>query len=140
MTTQPKKLSEVALPLPEINDASAYDKMPGIRPHPKGSHHWWARRPVAADAPLTLSCAGVAGSCGDWLAACIGACCAGRSEAELARLLAIRDISAGDRVAMKQGVVHCRKSSTNPAAHDAAWREESGDGDLAFAAVAAWEN
>lgn len=25
-----KKLIEVALPLPEINDASAYDKMPGI--------------------------------------------------------------------------------------------------------------
>jgi len=31
-----KKLIEVALPLPEINDASAYDKMPGIGPHPKG--------------------------------------------------------------------------------------------------------
>jgi len=43
MTTQPKKLIEVALPLPEINDASAYDKMPGIGPHPKGIHHWWAR-------------------------------------------------------------------------------------------------
>jgi hypothetical protein len=27
-----KKLIEVALPLPEINDASAYDKMPGIGP------------------------------------------------------------------------------------------------------------
>jgi adenine-specific DNA methylase len=29
-----KKLIEVALPLAEINDASAYDKMPGIGPHP----------------------------------------------------------------------------------------------------------
>lgn len=38
-----KKLIEGALPLPEINDASAYDKMPGIGPHPKGIHHWWAR-------------------------------------------------------------------------------------------------
>lgn len=46
MTTQPKKLIEVALPLPEINDASAYDKMPGIGPHPKGIHHWWARLPL----------------------------------------------------------------------------------------------
>lgn len=41
-----KKLIEVALPLEEINDASAYDKMPGIGPHPKGIHHWWARLPL----------------------------------------------------------------------------------------------
>ncbi|MCO6437238.1 MAG: DUF1156 domain-containing protein, partial [Phycisphaerae bacterium] len=46
MTTYRKKLIEVALPLPEINDASAYDKMPGIGPHPKGIHHWWARLPL----------------------------------------------------------------------------------------------
>jgi len=43
-----KKLIEVALPLAEINDASAYDKMPGIGPHPKGIHHWWARLPLPA--------------------------------------------------------------------------------------------
>lgn len=43
-----KKLIEVALPLPEINDASSYDKMPGIGPHPKGIHHWWARLPLPA--------------------------------------------------------------------------------------------
>ncbi len=41
-----RKLIEVAIPLPEINDASAYDKMPGIGPHPKGTHHWWARLPL----------------------------------------------------------------------------------------------
>lgn len=29
-----------------INDASAYDKMPGIGPHPKGIHQWWARLPL----------------------------------------------------------------------------------------------
>jgi putative DNA methylase len=44
--SRPAKLIEVALPLPEINDASAYDKMPGIGPHPKGIHHWWARLPL----------------------------------------------------------------------------------------------
>lgn len=44
--TQRKKLIEVALPLPEVNDASAYDKMPGIGPHPKGIHQWWARLPL----------------------------------------------------------------------------------------------
>ncbi len=44
--THKKKLIEAALPLPEINDASAYDKMPGIGPHPKGIHQWWARLPL----------------------------------------------------------------------------------------------
>ena len=46
MATRKKKLIEVALPLPETNDASAYDKMPGIGPHPKGIHQWWARLPL----------------------------------------------------------------------------------------------
>ena len=32
-----KKLIEVALPLDAINAASAYDKMPGIGPHPRGT-------------------------------------------------------------------------------------------------------
>lgn len=43
-----KKLIEVALPLEAINESSAYDKMPGIGPHPKGMHHWWARLPLPA--------------------------------------------------------------------------------------------
>ncbi len=46
MTTPFQKLIEVALPLPEINDASAYDKRPGIGAHPKSIHHWWARLPL----------------------------------------------------------------------------------------------
>ena len=46
MTSPRKKLIEVSLPLDAINDASAYDKMPGIGPHPKGIHHWWARLPL----------------------------------------------------------------------------------------------
>ncbi|WP_289048773.1 DUF1156 domain-containing protein [uncultured Psychrobacter sp.] len=44
----PKKLIEVALPLEDINIACAYEKMPGIGPHPRGIHLWWARRPLAA--------------------------------------------------------------------------------------------
>ncbi len=40
-----KKLIEVALPLKQINAAAEYEKMPGIGPHPRGIHHWWARRP-----------------------------------------------------------------------------------------------
>ena len=47
MTTR-KKLIEVALPLDAINQASAYEKMPGIGAHPRGLHLWWARRPLAA--------------------------------------------------------------------------------------------
>ncbi|MDN3687237.1 DUF1156 domain-containing protein [Cyclobacterium jeungdonense] len=41
-----KKLIEVALPLDTINDASAYDKMPGIGAHPKGIHYYPARLPL----------------------------------------------------------------------------------------------
>lgn len=44
----PKKLIEVRLPLVDINAACAYEKMPGIGPHPRGIHLWWARRPLAA--------------------------------------------------------------------------------------------
>jgi putative DNA methylase len=43
-----KKLIEVALPLDAINEACAYEKLPGIGPHPRGIHLWWARRPLAA--------------------------------------------------------------------------------------------
>ena len=43
-----KKLIEVALPLEAINKASAHEKMPGIGPHPRGLHLYWARRPLAA--------------------------------------------------------------------------------------------
>ena len=46
--TAKKKLIEVALPLEAINKACAYEKMPGIGPHPRGLHQWWARRPLAA--------------------------------------------------------------------------------------------
>ncbi len=48
MTTAPrKKLIEVAMPLEEINKASAREK--SIRHgHPSTLHLWWARRPLAA--------------------------------------------------------------------------------------------
>ena len=45
--TRKKKLIEVAIPLKEINDASAREK--SIRHgHPSTLHLWWARRPLAA--------------------------------------------------------------------------------------------
>ena len=43
-----KKLIEVAIPLDGINKASVHEKMPGISQHPRGIHHWWARRPFGA--------------------------------------------------------------------------------------------
>jgi putative DNA methylase len=43
-----KKIIEVALPLEVINKESAHEKMPGIGAHPRGIHHWWARRPLVA--------------------------------------------------------------------------------------------
>src|ERR1700679_3091816 len=43
-----KKLIEVALPLEAINAASALEKQPFTRRHPRSMHIWWARRPLAA--------------------------------------------------------------------------------------------
>ncbi|NLI03654.1 MAG: DUF1156 domain-containing protein, partial [Candidatus Fermentibacter daniensis] len=43
-----KKLIEVALPLEAINVASALEKQPFTRRHPRSLHIWWARRPLAA--------------------------------------------------------------------------------------------
>ena len=42
------KLIETSLPLEAINEACYYEKMPGIGPHPRGIHLWWARRPLAS--------------------------------------------------------------------------------------------
>ena len=50
-----KKLIEVSLPLEAINKASAHEKMPGIGPHPRGLHMWWARRPLAACRAIIFS-------------------------------------------------------------------------------------
>ena len=44
----PKKLIEVALPLNDINVASANEKQPFTRNHPRSIHIWWARRPFVA--------------------------------------------------------------------------------------------
>jgi|SRR5690554_639722 len=50
-----KKLIEVALPLDIINDASAYDKMPGIGAHPKGIHYYPARLPLPSARAILFS-------------------------------------------------------------------------------------
>ena len=50
-----KKLIEVAIPLDAINEAAAAETQPGIGPHPRGLHLWWARRPLTA-AKAVLFC------------------------------------------------------------------------------------
>ena len=51
----PKKLIEVALPLDAINAASAVEKQPFTRRHPRSIHIWWARRPSAAARAVNFS-------------------------------------------------------------------------------------
>ncbi|MCF7963488.1 MAG: DUF1156 domain-containing protein, partial [Pirellula sp.] len=51
----PKKLIEVALPLDAINAASALEKQPFTRRHPRSIHIWWARRPLAAARAVIFS-------------------------------------------------------------------------------------
>ncbi len=47
MTTQPKRLIEVSLPLKAISAQSARER--SVRPgHISALHIWWARRPLAA--------------------------------------------------------------------------------------------
>lgn len=53
--TYRKKLIEVALPLEAINKASALEKQPFTRNHPRSIHIWWARRPLAAARAVIFS-------------------------------------------------------------------------------------
>lgn len=43
-----KKLIEVSLPLEAINDGCLQEKNPFLKGHPRSTHLWWARRPLAA--------------------------------------------------------------------------------------------
>lgn len=43
-----KKLIEVAMPLEAINDGCLQEKNPFLKGHPRSTHLWWVRRPLAA--------------------------------------------------------------------------------------------
>ena len=43
-----KKLIEVSLPLEAINNGCMQEKNPFLKGHPRSTHLWWARRPLAA--------------------------------------------------------------------------------------------
>ncbi|MBF0262095.1 MAG: DUF1156 domain-containing protein [Magnetococcales bacterium] len=48
MTTYPKKLIEVALPLAAINEGSKPEtENPFLKGHPRAIHNWWARTPLS---------------------------------------------------------------------------------------------
>jgi hypothetical protein len=81
---------------------------------------------LAADTPVALSFAGIDVLSGAFLVASIGPFCADYSEADLDRLLTVRDIAANDRETVKRNLVNARRYYANPAAYDAAWAEEMG--------------
>ncbi len=46
--TYKKKLIENIIPIEAINSNAEYEKKPGVGPHPRSLHLWWAKRPHAA--------------------------------------------------------------------------------------------
>ena len=55
MLNNNKKLIEVALPLEAINNGCAQEKNPFLKGHPRSTHLWWARRPLAAARAVIFS-------------------------------------------------------------------------------------
>lgn len=50
-----KKIIEVALPLEAINDGCVQEKNPFLKGHPRSTHLWWARRPLASARAVIFS-------------------------------------------------------------------------------------
>ena len=56
MTKPSKKLIEVALPLPAINEGSKPEtENPFLKGHPRGVHNWWARTPLSVCRAILFS-------------------------------------------------------------------------------------
>jgi hypothetical protein len=81
---------------------------------------------LAAGLPVALSFAGIEVLSGAFLAASIGPFCADFSEADLARLLTVHDISARDQASVPLCMKNARRYYANRDAYDAAWAEEMG--------------
>jgi len=75
---------------------------------------------------VALSFAGIEILSGAFLAASVSPFCAEFSEAELARLLTVRDISADDLLSVHLCMKNARRYYANRASYDAAWAEEMG--------------
>lgn len=56
MTTRPKKLIEVALPLAAINEGSKPEtENPFLKGHPRAIHNWWARTPLSVSRAILFA-------------------------------------------------------------------------------------
>lgn len=56
MTTHPKKLIEVALPLAAINEGSKPEtENPFLKGHPRAIHNWWARTPLSVSRAILFA-------------------------------------------------------------------------------------
>ena len=81
---------------------------------------------LRAGTTVALSFAGIEILSGAFLAASVSPFCAEFSEAELARLLTVRDISVDDLLVVHLCMKNARRYYANRAAYDAAWAEEMG--------------
>ena len=79
---------------------------------------------LAANTPVALSFAMIETLSGAFLAASVGPFCADYSEAELAGLLTVRDISSRNQEMVQLSLVNAWKYYANRVAYDAAWAEK----------------
>lgn len=90
--------------------------------------------------PVALSFAGIEAMIGAFLNSAVGLLCVDFAEDRLGVLLTLRDISADDRATVERSMRNARAYYANPAAYDAAWREELGDNDSTCSTFAKREN
>lgn len=90
--------------------------------------------------PVALSFAGIEIVIGAFLNSAVGPLCADFAEDRLGVLLTLRDISADDRATVERSMRNARAYYANPAAYDAAWREELGDNDSTCSTFVKREN
>lgn len=82
---------------------------------------------LRAGTPVALSFAGIDAVIGAFLSAALGQLCADIPEPRLGALLTFRDIPADDRATVERSMRNARRYYANPAAYDAAWKEELED-------------
>ena len=95
---------------------------------------------LRAGTPVALSIAGIDTLMGAFLNAALEPLCADLSEARFGALLMLRDISQDDRAMVERSMRNARVYYANPAAYNAAWREELGADCSRCATVAEREN
>ena len=95
---------------------------------------------LCAGTAVALSFAGIDAVFGAFLSTAFGQLCAHIPEARLGALLNFRDISADDRATVERSMLNARAYYANPAAYDAAWKEELEDTATICATLTEQEN